>query len=65
MDKEKLKKIGSDWKILDDIYDKHVQELIDAPEPVLLTSEKLGMLKKMQEELFNVEVELFKILREE
>jgi hypothetical protein len=65
MDKEKLKKLGADWKALDDKYDNQIIALIDAQEPTLLTDEQLAMLGKMQEELFELEVELFKVLRGE
>ncbi len=62
MNKEKIEQLGSEWKALDEKYDNLVQSLIDTPEP--LTSEKMEMLKKMQEGLFNLEVELFKVLQE-
>lgn len=39
-------------------------ERIDASKPVL-SPERLEELKKMRDELFNLEVELFKVLREE
>ncbi|MBX4190020.1 hypothetical protein KW791_01870 [Candidatus Parcubacteria bacterium] len=61
MDTNKLKELGAAWKALDDKYDTSIQELVDVPEP--LSSEKLEMLQKMQEDLFNLEVELFKVLQ--
>jgi hypothetical protein len=65
MDKEKLEKLGADWKVLDNKYDGYIQELIDSLEPALLTSDKLETLKKLQEELFSLETELFRVLQGE
>jgi hypothetical protein len=62
MDKNKLIKLGSDWKVFNETYDNHIIELIDTPE--LCTSEKLEALKKMQQDIFQLEAELFQALQE-
>jgi hypothetical protein len=62
MDKEKFTKLGSDWKKFNQTYDNHLIELIDTPE--LCTPDKLEALKKMQQDVFNLEAELFKTLQE-
>jgi hypothetical protein len=62
MDKNKLKELGAAWKTLNTTYDDQILELIDDPTP--LTPERIEALKQMQEELFNLEVELFKALQE-
>ena len=65
MNKQRTQEIGSEWKRLNEEYDNLILELIDSPDPTPLPQEKLEGLKKMQEVLFNVEVELFKVLKGE
>jgi hypothetical protein len=62
MNKEKLEKIGTDWKRLNDIYDAEIQALINSAVPI--TSGKSEELKKMQQGLYDLEVELFELLQE-
>ncbi len=64
MKKEKLKELGDAWKALDEKYDNSILKLIESPESIL-SQEKLDELKKMQDTLFRLEVELFKVLRGE
>ncbi len=64
MNKDKIKELGDAWKALDDKYDNSILEIIDSSEPTL-SEEKLEELKKMQDELFDLEVELFKALQAE
>ena len=59
MDKDKLKKLGSDWKELNHKYDCLMLEFIDSSESTALTPEKKEEMKKMQQELFNLEVQIF------
>lgn len=65
MNTDKIKELGATWKALDDKYDGSIIELIDTTEPAPLSPEKLEELKKMQDELFDLEVELFKVLQGE
>ena len=64
MNTEKLKRLGSEWKSLNDKYDGLIIELIDSSEPVPLTPKKLKELKNMQKKLFDIEGKLFKLLEE-
>ncbi len=64
MNKDKIKELGDAWKALDDKYDNSILEIIDSSEPTL-SEEKLEELKKMQDELFDLEVELFEALQAE
>lgn len=64
MDNNKLKELGTAWKTLNTTYDNQILELIDNSTPTPLAPEKIEVLKQMQEELFNLEVELFKALQE-
>ena len=61
MNKEKIKELGDDWKALDEKYDNAFAELIDA-ERATISPEMLEEMKKMQDELFDLEVELYKLL---
>lgn len=65
MNVEKLKELGSAWKALDDKYDNAIIALIDASEPAQISSEQLAEMRKMQDELFDLEVELYKVLQGE
>jgi len=65
MNLEKLKELGGAWKALDEKYDNLVIDLIDAPEPSVISPEKLVEMRKMQDELFDLEVELYKVLQGE
>ena len=65
MNIEKLKELGIAWKALDDKYDNMIIGLIDASEPSIIAPEKLTEMRKMQDELFNLEVELYKVLQGE
>ncbi len=58
----KIKELGEAWKILDDKYDNSILELINASEPNL-SEEKMEELKKMQDELFSLENDLFEALK--
>lgn len=60
---EQLKKLGTSWKILNEKYDSTIVALIDAAELALISSEKLEQMNKMQDEIFNLEKELFRILQ--
>ena len=62
MNKEKLKELGDAWKVLDEKYDNTILDMINDQEPTPLTPDTMERLKKMQEELFNLEAELFKVL---
>ncbi len=62
--KDNITKIGTDWKRLDDIYDTEIQRLIDAADSSQITPEKLRELKKMQKELYELEVNLFEALQQ-
>lgn len=64
MNKEKIQKIGTEWKALDEIYDNIVQGLIDRTESIPLSPERLSELKEMQNRLFDLEVELYKTIQE-
>ncbi len=64
MDIKKFKELGTEWKKMDEVYDNLIQELIDAPEPTLLTSQKIDELKKMQSQLYALEVELLEVLQD-
>ncbi len=64
MDENKRKKIGDAWKALDEKYDTTILELIEAPQATL-SREKLEELKKMQDELFDLETKLFEVLQSE
>lgn len=61
-DAEKLKKLGAEWTALDNEYDSKFQELIDRAEP--LDGERIAELKKMQDRLFDLETEIYEILKE-
>lgn len=63
MNTGKLKELGAAWKALDDTYDNAVSAFIDAE--VAISSQQLAEMKKMQDELFDLEVELYKVLQEE
>ncbi len=65
MNVEKLKELGDAWRALDDTYDNMIIDLIDAPEPSVIDPEKLAQMRKMQDELFSLEVELYKVLQGE
>lgn len=65
MDTEKLKELGVAWKALDDKYDNSIIELIDATEPSVISPEKLAEMRKMQDELYELEVDLYKVLQGE
>lgn len=60
-----MKKLGVAWKALDTTYDNMIVDLIDAPEPSTISPEKLAQMRKMQDELFELEVELYKVLQGE
>ena len=64
MKKEKLQKIGEEWKVLDETYDSIVQGLIDGLESSPVSTNRLAELREMQRKLFNLEVKLYKILQE-
>jgi hypothetical protein len=63
MNMEKIKELGLAWKTLDEKYDNAFAELIDAAQPI--SPEKLEEMKKIQDELFDLEVELYKLLQGE
>ncbi len=65
MNVEKLKELGAAWKSLDDKYDNAIIDLIDAAEPAMISPEQLQDMRKMQDELFDLEVELYKVLQGE
>ncbi|HLC48877.1 MAG TPA: hypothetical protein VJI96_00625 [Candidatus Andersenbacteria bacterium] len=65
MNIEKMKELGVAWKALDEKYDNMIIDLIDAPEPSVIAPEKLAEMRKMQDELFDLEVELYKVLQGE
>ena len=58
MDTNKMKELGEKWKVLNKKYDGYIQEIIDAPESVVLTPERLEVLKSLQIELFELEEKL-------
>ncbi len=60
---DKIKQIGAKWKELDNTYDNLIQDLIDNPPAIPLSEEKIKELKKMQEELYKLEVQLFNNLQ--
>jgi hypothetical protein len=60
---EKLRGLGSKWKVLNDQYDNMIIELIDASQPVLISVEKLEEMRKIQDEIFDLEIELYDILQ--
>ena len=59
MRNDKIKKIGIEWDILNKKYDSLIQAMIDNPESMKINSAQMDLLKKMQEELFNLENDLF------
>ena len=63
MDREKLKELGDKWKEWNDKYDREILKLIDTEGEFPLTKEKLEELNKMQDELFDLEREIFNILQ--
>lgn len=63
MNKNKITELGLEWKKLDDKYDSCVQDLIDALDTTERTNEKLEELKKMQQELYDLETQLFEVLQ--
>jgi hypothetical protein len=63
MNNDKIKELGKVWKTLDEKYDNAFAELIDAEQTI--SSEKLDEMKKLQDELFDLEVELYKLLQGE
>ena len=65
MNVEKLKELGAAWKTLDDTYDNMIIDLVDATEPSVISPEKLAQMRKMQDELFELEVDLYKVLQGE
>lgn len=65
MNIEKLKELGAAWKALDEKYDNEIIKLIDAAEPTEISQEQLAEMRKMQDELFDLEVELYKVLQGE
>jgi hypothetical protein len=65
MNVEKLRELGTTWKALNEKYDNMIIDIIDAPEPSVIAPEKLAGMRKMQDELFELEAELYKVLREE
>lgn len=62
MNKDEIKRLGEEWKKLDEKYDTIILELISSSEPVPLAPEKAEELKKIQADLFELETQLFKIL---
>ena len=63
MNKEKLKELGGEWTALDTKYDNYFQELVDKAET--LSDERMTELKKMQDRLFDLETEIYDILKGE
>lgn len=63
MDKALFQKLGTEWKELDDRYDRAVQEVIDSREP-RLGAERLAELKEMQKKLYALEEQIFSMLQE-
>lgn len=63
MNKEKLKELGKEWTALDTKYDNLFQELVDKAE--MLSEERIADLKEMQDRLFDLETEIYEILRRE
>lgn len=62
MNTEKIKELGQEWKALDEKYDNAFAELIDAGQSTI-SLEKLEEMKKMQNKLFDLETELYKLLQ--
>jgi hypothetical protein len=60
MNTEKLNELGKTWKDQNDAYDAAFMALIDAGQKVL--SDDLEKMKKIQDEIFDLESEIYKIL---
>lgn len=58
MNTKTTKELGEVWKVLNEKYDAFLLEIIDSPEPVTLTPERVEELKSLQKELFELEGEL-------
>lgn len=60
MTKEEFQNIGKEWKRLNAEYDSYVEAFIDD-----MKKDDIEKLKQMQQDLFNLEVQLFAIMNGE
>jgi hypothetical protein len=65
INQEKLKELGLKWKFLNEKYDNAIVELIDLTQPTQISPEKLEEMRNMQDEIFDLEVDLYKVLQGE
>lgn len=61
MTKQEFQKLGAEWTRKNAEYDRYIQELIDNPSGNY-NSTNVGYFTKTQQELFDLETELLKIV---
>ncbi len=62
MKKQEFKKIGKEWKVLNKVYDDHIQIFFEDPKSNKGILEKVIELKKMQQKLYDIETEWFEVV---
>jgi hypothetical protein len=62
MKKEEFKKIAEEWKILNKMYDDHIQTFFEDPESNEVMIGKIAELKQMQQELYDLETKWFEVI---